>query len=74
MVKEIAGSESRATRSLLMKDKGKKVEVAPIETLVDDISSDSSGTPVGLKLSNSGRQFMQGITRFLSILLLLFLV
>ena len=43
--KEIIGFESRVIRSLLMKDKGKKVEVALIETLVDDISSYSSRTP-----------------------------
>ena len=72
--KEIASSESRATKSLLTKDKGKKVEVAHIETRIDDISTDWSGTPVGLKLSNSKSQFAQGITHFLSVLFLLILV
>ena len=72
--KETTGSESRATRSLVAKDKGKKIVVTPLETLIDDISSNSSSTPVDQKLMSSGRQFAQGTIHFLLILLLLFLV
>ena len=70
--KETTRSESRATRSLVAKDKGKKIVVTPLETLIDEISSDSSGTHVGHKLMSSGRQFAQGTIHFLLILLLLF--
>ena len=71
--KETIGLESRAMRSLVAKDKGKKIDVTPLETLINDISSDSSGTPVGQKLMSSGHQFAQGTICFLLILFLIFL-
>ena len=62
-----------AMRSLIAKEKGKKIAATPLETLIDDIFSDSSSTPAGQKLMSSGRQFAQGTIHFLLILLLLFL-
>ena len=73
LVKKQLVLESRATRSLIAKDKGKKIVAAPLETLIDDISSDSSGTLAGQKFMSSGRKFAQGTIHFLLILLFLFL-